>query len=67
MCESLKTIYATDKFVTTAESQPESMFWNCMVLTGGTKTSYDGVHYNSDYACIDNAPTKPGYFTAATV
>lgn len=65
-CGKLVTIKVSTEFVTTAEDEEShSMFWHCKVLTGGAGTPYDDIHFNSDYACIDNAPTKPGYFTEA--
>ena len=60
-CSKLKTIYASDKFVTT-NAGGQSMFESSTSLEGGagTKLSYT----DKTYARIDGGTTKPGYFTA---
>ena len=60
-CSSLTTIFASDKFVTDAESS--EMFKDCTKLKGGAGTVYDANHTDKEYARIDVAGT-PGYFTA---
>lgn len=59
---SLKTIYVSDKFVTTAVTSSTSMFGNMPKLVGGNGTKYNSSHVDKTYARIDKSGT-PGYFT----
>ena len=65
-CSNLKTIFASNKFVTTAitsEYGGSSMFDNSPNLVGGNGTTYDSTKVDKTYARIDTADA-PGYFTA---
>ena len=74
-CSNLTTIYASDKFVTTAltdeaiEDRPEGnnnnthLFDGCTKLVGGSGTAYSAEHVNADYVRIDGLNGLPGYFT----
>ena len=62
-CTNLKTIYVSDKFVTTNVSNSRVVFDGCNNLVGGSGTVYDSNHINDEYARIDNPPDSPGYFT----
>ena len=62
-CSKLKTIYASDKFITASVQRNRDMFTDCTSLTGGNGTKYDESHTDKEYARIDTAST-PGYFTA---
>ena len=61
-CTSLKTIYASDKFVTTNVTNGEDIFNYVPSLVGGNGTKYKDYGDNITYARIDTAST-PGYFT----
>ena len=58
----LETIYASNKFVTTAVTSSDYMFAHATKLVGGNGTTYDYSHIDKAYAVID-APGTPGYFT----
>ena len=62
---ALKTIYASNKFVTTNIANPSNhtVFGGVSSIVGGNGTTYDTSHLGADYARIDTAST-PGYFTA---
>lgn len=62
---NLKTIYASDKFVTTVAWSSKQMFDGCTALVGGNGTVYDSKNVGSGYAHID-AADNPGYFTSIT-
>ena len=67
---ALRTIYASDSFVTTSVTDTAfNMFSSCTSLKGGgtPQTAYDDSHTNKEYARIDGGSTSatPGYFTAA--
>ena len=63
---SLKTIYASDTFVTSAETYgADYMFLGCDNLVGGSGTAYSSSHKDKSYARIDRGTTEPGYFTSA--
>lgn len=62
---NLKTIYASDKFVTTVAWKSKQMFDGCTALVGGNGTVYDSKNVGSGYAHID-AADNPGYFTSIT-
>ena len=61
---SLKTIWASDYFVTTSANQTQSMFGECNSLVGGAGTVFDANKATVTYARIDGGPGNPGYFTA---
>ena len=62
-CSSLKTIYASDKFVTSKlTNDSDGMFASSNLLVGGNGTVFDSNHVDKEYARID-APGSPGYFT----
>ena len=64
-CSNLKTIYASDKFVTTLLDSDHSsnMFSNCRALVGGEGTLYNISYLDKTYARIDEGISRPGYFT----
>lgn len=63
----LKTIYVSDKFVTTKATDTEigstNMFLDCTSLVGGNGTTYDANYTDKTYARIDGVDGLPGYFT----
>ena len=63
-CFALTTIYASDKFVTTAVNESdERLFYECKApLVGGNGTVWNASNIGRAYARID-APGTPGYFT----
>ena len=64
-CHSLKTIYASDTFVTDALGDGDNrtnLFSNCENLVGGNGTEWDEYHTTYLRAKIDEAG-DPGYFT----
>ena len=61
--KNLKTIYASDKFVTTKVTSSTNMFRSCSKLTGGQGTKYDSNYIDKTYARIDGGTSSPGYFT----
>ena len=60
---SLKTIYVSSKFVTTAVTTSTSMFGNLPKLVGGNGTKYNVSYIDKTYARIDRGTSSPGYFT----
>lgn len=64
---NLKTIYVTDKFVTSAipenSASSQLMFYQCGKLVGGLGTRFSGQFINHARAHIDGGPDNPGYFT----
>lgn len=69
-CSELKTIYASNKFVTNNVSGKDrdgfdaanNLFDECLSLVGGNGTKYNKDHTDKKYAQIDSA-SNPGYFT----
>lgn len=61
-CNNIKTIYVSDKFVTTKVTDSLGMFENTLNLVGGNGTAYNNSNKNHTYARIDT-PETPGYFT----
>ena len=61
-CDNLKTIYASDKFVTTNVTNSRYIFNYVPSLVGGNGTKYKDYGDDITYARIDKA-TTPGYFT----
>ena len=63
-CDKLKTIYVSDKFVTTKVSLRDGMFKRSGSLVGGAGTVYDVNHIDTEYAKVDDPDNgNPGYFT----
>ena len=63
-CEKLKTIYASDNFITTNVTDSGYMFSTNRALVGSNGTEYSTINpSDKTYARIDTADT-PGYFTA---
>ena len=61
---NLKTIYVTDKFVTSAETNGYLCFAGCNKLVGGAGTTCPaGNEDDIVYARIDGGNSDPGYFT----
>ena len=65
-CSNLKTIYASDKFVTNNVKYYSSMFTDSPNLVGGAGTKYSSSRTSYTYARIDGGTSKPGYFTLKT-
>ena len=59
----LRTIYASNAFVTTSVTIDSGMFLDCSNLVGGAGTTYDSSHTDKEYARIDGGTSAPGYFT----
>ena len=69
--EMFSNPYISGIFVPASTTLPSGaastgMFSGCTSLVGGSGTAYDANHTDGEYARIDNPPTAPGYFTAAT-
>ena len=77
VCDNLKTIYASDKFVTTNVTNSSSMFGSCKALEGAikfdqNKTEKECANYTDGYftykefssikPLIDSSNEKPQYF-----
>ena len=61
----LKTIYASNKFITdNLHFDHGSLFSNNTALVGGAGTVYNKNKNGISYARIDGGETNPGYFTA---
>ena len=62
---NLKTIYASNKFVTSAipSTDNSSLFGGDTNLVGGRGTAYNSSHAGKDYAHLDGGSANPGYFT----
>ena len=58
----VKTIYASDKFITDNVTNSQYMFYNASNLVGGNGTKCSNVNIDKTYARIDKSGT-PGYFT----
>ena len=58
----VKTIYASDKFLTDNVTSSTSMFYKSTNLVGGAGTVYNSSYTDKTYARIDKSGT-PGYFT----
>ena len=59
----LKTIYASNKFVTTQVTNSTKMFDNAIKLVGGQGTTYNPDIIDKTYAHLDGGASNPGYFT----
>ena len=64
MSADVKTIYVSDKFVTSTVTNSDYMFNGCTNLVGGAGTVYDKNHVTVLYARIDGGTSSPGYFTS---
>lgn len=65
LCTQLTTIYASATFDFSDEPSVSSGFSDCSTnLVGGAGTVWSSDKTSIIYACIDNPPTTPGYFTA---
>ena len=62
----ISKIYVRGDIVFPQTAVSTDMFSGCTSLVGGSGTTYDANHTDGEYARIDNPPTAPGYFTAAT-
>ena len=60
---NLKTIYVSDKFVTSNVTSSNEMFNACTNLVGGSGTKYSYSYVDKTYAHIDGGKANPGYFT----
>ena len=60
----LKTIYASDKFNTSAVTSSADMFKSCNSLVGSEGTLYNESYIDKTYARIDKGTSSPGYFTS---
>ena len=63
-CSNLKTIYASNKFVTDAVTRSSYMFDEANKLVGGNGTVYSSSYTDKTYARIDGGTSSPGYFTS---
>ena len=62
--DNLKTIYVSDKFVTSSVTYYDYIFGNCTSLVGGAGTVYNADHmHDKTYARIDGGTSNSGYFT----
>lgn len=62
-CKKLKTIYASNRFVTDNVTSSSGMFRDSLYLKGGAGTSFSSSHTDKEYARIDGGTSSPGYFT----
>lgn len=58
---SIKSIYASNKFVTTNVTSSTNMFNNTTSIIGSNDTTYDSTKKDKTYARIDSGSTNPGY------
>ena len=61
--KNLKTIYASDKFVTNKVTSSTNMFSSSINLVGGAGTIYNSSKTDKTFARIDGGTSNPGYFT----
>ena len=67
-CRKLKTIYASDKFVTTNVTNSRNMFSSTESLIGGAGTVWSSSNpIDNTYARIDGGTSSPGYFTLKNI
>ena len=59
----LKTIYASNNFITNNVTSSTEMFQGVTNLVGGNGTKYNSSHVDETYARIDGGTSSPGYFT----
>ena len=60
--ENLKTIYASNKFVTNNVTSSNYMFSGDTKIEGGMGTRYSASHIDKEYAHLDGGVSNPGYF-----
>ncbi|MEE3409928.1 MAG: BspA family leucine-rich repeat surface protein [Treponema sp.] len=58
----LEIIYASEKFVTSAVTEVQYVFWKNEKLVGQAGTKYANGKQDAAYACIDGGSEAPGYF-----
>ncbi len=61
--KNLKTIYASDKFITNKVTSSTNMFSSSINLVGGAGTIYNSSKTDKTFARIDGGTSSPGYFT----
>ena len=61
--KNLKTIYASDKFVTNKVTSSTNMFSSSINLVGGAGTIYNSSKTDKTFARIDGGTSNSGYFT----
>ena len=66
-CTNLTTIYVGDQWSLDSVTTTFSMFSGCRSLVGGSNTAYSTAYIDGVYACVDNPPDEPGYFTYKAV
>ena len=59
----VKTIYASNNFITDNVTSSTHMFKEATNLVGGNGTKYNSSYVNKTYARIDGGAELPGYFT----
>lgn len=62
-CKKIKTIYASNRFVTDNVTSSSGMFRDSLYLKGGAGTSFSSSHTDKEYARIDGGTSSPGYVT----
>ena len=58
----LEIIYASEKFVTSAVTEAQYVFWKNEKLVGQAGTKYANGNQDATYARIDGGSSAPGYF-----
>ena len=66
-CMSLGYIIVSERWTVDKVAISSDMFENCMMLAGCKGTEYDPGNKSKEYACIDDAPTRPGYLSTDAV
>ena len=61
--EKLKTIYASNNFITDNVTFSTNMFYSASNLIGGNGTKYNKSNVDKTYARVDGGTSSPGYFT----
>ena len=59
----IKTIYASNNFITNNVTSSTDMFLGANNLVGGNGTKYNSSYVDKTYARIDGGTSSPGYFT----
>ena len=59
----IKTIYASNNFITNNVTSSTNMFKGVTNLVGGNGTKYNSSYVDKTYARIDGGTSSPGYFT----
>ena len=60
----LQKIIVSNKFIISDGTSSENMFNGCILLVGGSGTTYNSSKIDKTYAHIDGGASNPGYFTA---